>query len=188
MDYLLSVLIPSLKDRYILRERLLRGLRPQLTEDIELLIDIDEGEVSIGTKRQRMLEKATGKYISFVDDDDVVADNYIELIKEAMTGDPDVIGIHLLHFVNGQPYGKTYHSIKHDHWWQKPDPDNPGCFFFYRCPNHLNPVKRELALKAGFPDLRAKEDQYYSERLFQYLKTEQYIPEVLYYFYHRRNK
>lgn len=188
MDYKLSILIPSLNDRDVLRERLLRGLKPQLTKDIELLIDIDNGEVSIGVKRQRMLIKAKGKYISFIDDDDVVADNYIELIIDALKNEPDVVGIHLLHYVNGKAYGKTYHSIEYDHWWQEKDPDNPGGFFFYRCPNHLNPVKRELALKAGFPDLRIREDQQYSEKLYQFLKTERYISEPIYYYYHRRNK
>jgi len=188
MDYILSVLIPSLKNRDVLRERLLRVLEPQLNKNIELLIDIDEGEVSIGVKRQRMLEKAKGKYICFVDDDDIVAPDYIELITDALKGGPDCVGIHLLHYVNGKAYGKTYHSLKHDHWWQEADPDNPGGFLFYRCPNHLNPVKKEHALKAGYPDLRHGEDKVYSEKLYQYLKTERYISEPIYYYYHRRNK
>ena len=53
---------------------------------------------------------------------------------------------------------------------------------YYRTPNHISPVKRELALLAGFPEIAFSEDAEYSKRLLPHLKTEVKIPGILYYY------
>ena len=188
MAYKLSILIPSMHTRELFRKRLLDVVNPQLTKYVELLIDIDGGEVSIGVKRQRMIEKAKGEYIAFADDDDLISSSYVRLVLKALKKNPDVLGIALLHYIDYKLFGKSFHSLQYDHWWDEPDPDNPGGYFFYRCPNHLNPVKRELALKAGYPDLKFGEDHEYSRRLLKLLETEEYITEPIYYYYERAKK
>jgi hypothetical protein len=43
----------------------------------------------------------------------------------------------------------------------------------YRSPNHLNPVRRELALEAGFPaKIYHGEDHEFSRRLLPLIKSE----------------
>ena len=71
-------------------------------KDAEIIYDIDEGQVSIGVKRQRMLHKANGEYIVFIDDDDLVAENYVDLILGALKTGPDCVGIHILHYVDSE--------------------------------------------------------------------------------------
>ena len=134
-----------------------------------------------------MLEKATGEYIAFVDDDDMVSYDYVAKILTALSTKPDTIGIHLLHFWDNRLHGVTYHSIEYDKWFQNQD-SSTGLMRYYRNPNHLNPVKKELALKTKFPGISMKEDEDYSRRLLPLLKTEEYIKEPIYYYLFIQNK
>ena len=49
-------------------------------------------------------------------------------------------------------------------------------------PNHLSPVKKEIAIKVGFRDLRRGEDGIYSAGILPYLQNEAFIDEELYYY------
>ncbi len=184
----LSILICTLHRRKEYLKRLVEILKPQITNDIEALASIDNGEKSIGDKRQRLLEDATGEYIAFIDDDDIVSHNYINLVLKAVENKPDVIGIHLIMKqvtgleTEGIITGDTFHSLKYNTWYDEPIPGNPQCKKYYRNPNHLNPVKKELALKAGFPSINMCEDRQYSANLLPYLKTEQYIEDPIYFY------
>jgi glycosyltransferase involved in cell wall biosynthesis len=94
---LLSIITPYYKTLEYTK-RLAKVLEPQLTDDIEWII-VDDGcnEKSLdslkakvihlptnsnGASRPRNvgLDIATGKYITFIDSDDYVLDNYIEKI------------------------------------------------------------------------------------------------------------
>ncbi|GAI06258.1 unnamed protein product [marine sediment metagenome] len=183
----LSILLPGLEKRAIFRQILDSLLVKQTNNQTEVIQFIDNGEISIGVKRQRMLEKATGDYIVFIDDDDLVSHNYVSLILGGLKDSPDCIGIHLLHYQDSWLLGKTYHSIKFSHWWEEPDKKRGEGMLFYRNPNHLNPVRRDIALKVGFPDLTLGEDRHYSMGILPFLNTEVYIEEPIY-FYHERAK
>ena len=176
----LSILIPSLNRRKHYLDRLMSILDPQKNELIEILVNIDDGEKSIGTKRNELLLNATGDYVAFVDDDDVVESYYVEKILDAIENDPDVVGMHLLHIEDGELKGLTYHSLKYDHWWDEQNKDNPQLRNYYRNPNHLNPIKREYALAVGFPEINFAEDKYYSQNILKYLKKECYIEQPIY--------
>lgn len=175
----LSILICSLERRKQFLERLIGLLKPQARKEIEVLCDIDNGEISIGKKRQKLLESAVGDYVCFVDDDDVVSGDYVNLIMGAIESKPDVVGMHLIMKTDGNLSGKTYHSLKYKNWYDEPGPDS-SWRFYYRNPNHLNPVKRELAMKVGYPDISMGEDKDYSMRLLPLLTTEVYIESPIY--------
>lgn len=186
---LLSILICTMYSRDSYFQRLLVKLREQENSDIEIHYEIDDGTMSIGEKRNKLLDKSNGKYIAFIDDDDMVADDYIKLVLDAINkSEPDVIGIHLLMTVDGQNEERTYHSLKYDHWYDEPDPDRNGKRRYFRNPNHLNPVKREHAMKTRFPSIDFGEDKKYSENLLPYLKTEEYIESPIYYYEYRSTK
>jgi hypothetical protein len=104
---------------------------------------------------------------------------------DAIRQGPDVVGIHLIHYTDGKLFGNTCHSIVYKEW--KNIPGSNGIWTFERCPNHLNPVKREYALRARFPDLTIGEDRDYSYRLRPFLKTEVMIDEPIY-FYMEKSK
>lgn len=178
----LSILVCSLSKRKDFLLRLYKILTPQLTDEVEVLFEIDDGEATIGAKRNALLRKAKGDYITFVDDDDRVSPDYVSKILNAIESSPDVVGIHLLMTTDGVTEEKTFHSIVYTHWFDEPDPEKPWLRRYYRNPNHLNPVKREHALKVMFPEISMGEDKVYSTNLLQYCKTEVYIKEPIYFY------
>ena len=182
MSKKLSILICSLQNRSVIIKTLLDVLLPQLNNDVEVLINSDGGERSTGKKRNELLDIATGDYIVFIDDDDVVSTNYVSLILEAIKTDPDVIGMHLLMTTRGRNECRTYHSLKYRTWYDEPDPDRKGLKRYFRNPNHLNPVKREHAVATRFPEKNVGEDHDYSTRLLPLLNTEVYIEKPIYHY------
>lgn len=139
----LSILIPTTRTRYHFLQRILGILLPQINGDTQLLIDADDGDVSIGVKRQRMLDAAVGEYVVFVDDDDIVSENYVGGILKAMASKPDFVRLKFFRSVNGANRRE----------WVLPEPF------------HINPVRRELALRVGYPDRAYGEDNDHAEGL-----------------------
>ena len=187
---ILSILICTLEDRKQYLENLMKNLSAQIEgieDKVEILVEEDDGTLSIGAKRNKLLDRAAGKYIAFVDDDDALASDYVSKILEAVKSNPDVVGMHLLHFNDGALAGFTYHSLKYDSWSENRDTAT-GFMRYYRNPNHLNPVKRQHALKTKFPEISMGEDKEYSKNLLKLLKSEEYITEPIYYYLFRTSK
>ena len=180
----LSILICSLESRKKYLQLLLGILNFKCSRlyDVEILVSSDDGMITTGEKRNVLLEESRGEYIAFVDDDDVVSDNYVELILKAIESKPDVVGIHLLLYDDGKHTGLAYHSLKYDSWWDEPNKDNPSLRNYYRNPNHINPVKREHAVATMFPHITIGEDRQYSMGILKYLKSEVYIEEPIYFY------
>lgn len=187
----LSILICSLNGRAKYLERLKKILGLQIFKyinEVEVLVSCDNGERSIGAKRDALIRKATGEYVAFIDDDDTVSGDYIEKILQAIETKPDVVGMCLLMYTDGVNPQLSTHSLKYTTWWDEPDPAKPGNKRYYRNPNHLNPVKREHAIKAGFPDISMCEDRRYSADILPFLKTEVYIESPIYNYLVRSHK
>lgn len=171
----LSILIASLVEREHYLKRMLSILEPQLTPEVELVIETDDGEITIGVKRQKLLERAKGDYICYVDEDDIIPPYYVSEILRIIESEPDCVAINGIITVDGKNPVPFYHSIKYDSWFSKEG-------IFYRCPNHINPVKRELALKVGWEDSKVGSDHVFSIRLRPLLKTETVIENCIYYY------
>jgi glycosyltransferase involved in cell wall biosynthesis len=187
----LSILIPTLKNRRQFFVRLYANLDIQknLLEDsgqVEILYDTRD-DISIGEKRNNLLAWSKGDYVAFIDDDDLVAPNYIELVLKAIESKPDVVGMNLIMTTDGQNAERSFHTIQCKEWFEK-SYIFQGKKIYFRCPNHLNPVKRELALQVKFPDISMGEDKDYSYRLLPLLKTEEWIDQPIYFYLFRRNK
>ena len=176
----LSILVPTMPSRASYLKRLKRSLNGQITDDVELLVFEGDPSQSIGSKRNALLEMAKGDYIAFVDDDDIVAHYYVSSILEAVKTSPDVVGIHLLHYEDYSLRGLTYHSLQFKEWFDEPNTGHPLIRNYYRNPNHINPVKRELALQVKFPEINMGEDKDYSMRLKPLLSREVYISDPIY--------
>lgn len=174
---ILSILICSLEERKkelgFIFEKLLHQ-RLSYASKIEVLIESDNREITIGEKRNILLSRAQGEYICFVDDDDDISNDYIESIMKALESKPDCVGIEGTIDYMGIK-GIFKHSRQFQSWYTGPDA-------FYRTPNHLNPVKREIALRIGFPPQSFGEDQIYSNGIKRMLKTEVYINHPIYFY------
>lgn len=160
----LSVLICTMPDRAGCLLRLGGVLVPQLNDNVEVIVDCSMA-YNIGTKRQKILELAKGEYIVYVDDDDLVSNDYISKILKACEIGADCIGISGTMTTNGTNE-KQWHISKEYGAWAEHN------YVYYRTPNHISPVRRELALQVGFNDMKTGEDYDYSMRLLPLLNTE----------------
>lgn len=178
----LSILICSSTGREAMLERLLEYLRWQMSSaprQVEILVE--SGDAPTGVKRNRLLERSVGNFVAFVDDDDWVCHDYVKRIIEAVETNPDADCVELTGVItsNGERPEVFHHSVEHDKW-ETVDGRH------LRYPNHLNPVRRELALQAGFPPVSYVEDRAYSDKLRPLVKTEAKIgPEPLYFYWFR---
>lgn len=172
----LSILICTLPERQDLFNRLFDILQPQLTNEVEVVINSDE-EMSIGAKRNWLLENATGTYSAFIDDDDTVSTDYIQKILRAIETNPDVVGINGIMTYKGTNPRLFVHSLN----------DNATKNIYYRTPNHLNPVKTEIAKQVMFPDISWGEDKDYAHRLLLHLNTEVMTHGILYNYLFTKN-
>ena len=170
----LSILICSLEDRKESLNKLLSVLMEQTTNEVEILIETDDGELTIGSKRNILLDRAIGDYVVFIDDDDMVSDDYVPKILKAIESNPDSCSVRGTVTIGSDEH-LFINSVKIDHW---------GYLFgsLLRRTNHVNPVRRELALRAKFPDINAYEDREYSLRLKPLLKIEVEIAGSIYYY------
>jgi hypothetical protein len=186
LPMLLSILICSTPARAPMLRRLVGFLRAQiraegLQRQVEICVDIDRGEVTIGQKRQRLLERAVGQWIAFVDDDDWVDALYVRRVVEALRSDPDCVSLNGVLLTNGEDPQRFEHALKYETW------ETVGGVHL-RCPNHLNAVRRQLALEVGFASKNFGEDADYSMRLRPLLKTQVDVGAAPLYFYFWRRK
>lgn len=184
----LSILIPSVHTR---RNTFLPKIQDEVYRQIDKLSDIEKRQVEVivlsdnktimlGDKRNCMIEIAQGKYIQFVDDDDRISSNFVKTLLDATNTDSDVITFLAEVTINGGKPKICDYSIKHGK-------DYNTSKKYYRLPNHISCVKRELSLKSSFPSLSYAEDQAYAKLLLPHLKTEHKINEVLYYYDYNDN-
>lgn len=171
----LSILVCSIEKRKNFLDRLTSIIQPQLDNHLEAecVIVTDKGTMPIGRKRNILIKEASGEYIAFVDDDDIVSNDYVERILSALHSSPDVVVFDVFRFDNGNEdrivkygieYAKDYHDKK----------------AYYRLPNHLMCVKKSIAEQVPFKALNFGEDSDYAIRLKPLLKTQERINEILY--------
>lgn len=178
MNPKLSILIATLGRRNEKFHGLLNQLLPQLDDtlgEVEVVAYWNNGEKSIGEIRQALLREAKGDYVCFVDDDDMIADDYCIQILNALG--KDYVGFKVQLYNDGKRMPVSYHSLKYEKWSQ----DWEG---YYRNVTHLNPIRREIALKGKFSRDGAGEDHSWAEMVAPYTKTENFIDKVLYFYYH----
>ena len=183
----LSILIATTSARSEKIKPLLATLQHQVFDHkrddrVEIIIDANETDC-IGKKRNNLLSLAKGKFVVFIDSDDMISRNYVLKILVLIDCYPtlDCIGINGVITTNGQNQRKWFISKEYKRWYEADG-------VYYRTPNHISPVRRELALIAGFPEVSFAEDAEYSRRLLHLLKHEEIITEPMYYYNYRDDK
>ncbi len=171
----LSILICSIIGRERRLKRLLDFLQEQKTKRVEILVEIDNKQLATGAKRNLLLGRAKGDYIAFIDDDDWIVDDYIAKILSATEFNPDCCSLEGV-LIRRRRSSRFFHSLEYKKWFRQGNE-------YFRCPNHLNTVKRKLALRAKFPGINKGEDEGYSLKLRPLLRTEVKIEGVLYYYF-----
>lgn len=188
-----GILIATVNERQHLFMMLIHELTKQinsagLANDIILISKCDNKEMSIGKKRQLLLEEAKKEnceYVNFFDDDDFPNYNYIsdiyDVIKDSKV---DCVGILINMTTNGMRPQVCCHSLKYEKIKSWGVGKNIDGYNYVRNVTHFNPVKLEHALKVGFEDKRFGEDEPYAYKLTALCSTEAFLPRpVMHYRY-----
>jgi hypothetical protein len=167
-----SVLIPTMPGRESGLQSLVSSIQEKcarLCPDlrVEFCLAFDNRESPIGAKRQELLEKAKGEYLSFIDDDDSITDAYVEDVAELVKS-----GYHTMR-LRGNMSGYTFiHSTAITLAHPMVTLSDPP--IFQRPPNHLNPMMSDIAKLIPFQNAVHGEDIDWTVRLFKrgFLQTE----------------
>lgn len=183
---ILSILIPSLPEEKVFLLKLLDNLRNQMTSDVEIILNEASREITTGEKRNIMLLSAKGEYCWFIDCDDEVVENSVQLILEALKSKPDVIGINGWMTTDGNnrvdwemrlghPYCATIRNGKE---------------FYLRFPNHISVMRASIARQVKFPHVTMGEDYAWAKEINDrgLLKTEAIIERPIYHYKFRSRK
>jgi hypothetical protein len=139
---------------------------------VEVLILLDNKSLTIGTKRTRLLQLARGRYISFIDDDDDISDDYVESLLKATAEDPDCIVFEAWVTLDGQQgrvcrYGMEFDNVDLEEEYLRV-PDQKCCF------------RRELVCDVPFEDISWQEDFRWAAAVRPRLNSQVRIPRILY--------
>lgn len=182
----LSILIPSIFERSESFNSLVSNLKAQINScgfdnsvSIISLID-NRGDLSVGHKRNLLIEMAKSEYIVFVDDDDVPSNDYVLELMTAIQSNADVIPINGFMTTNGghQSYWEMGINLPYDTIKLN------GKISYRRFPNHIACMKRELILPYKFKDISFGEDYEWAKRLNdnKVFKTEHRITKPIYHY------
>jgi len=187
----LSILIPTLESRayqlaYLLNTLNLQILEANAFDKVEIKMVSDNGEASIGAKRNELLRMANGEYVCFVDDDDMVENHYIKTILNGLEAKPDCLSLRGVITWDSTNPEIFEHSIKYDAYRT----NNTGEVKYERYPNHLNVIRSEIAKNFKFPEINHGEDTDWATQIYKsgVLKNEFYIDKTLYHYQYKPNK
>jgi hypothetical protein len=158
-----SVLIPTMTGREDSVKWLITSINEKKNRvcpglKIEICLSFDNKEISIGKKRQQLMQDARGKYMSFIDDDDDVTDAYFEDAKACIEGKFQVCRL------RGQINQFTFtHSLEFNEMSMAAIGE-----VFTRPPNHLNIMLTDAARFVPFNDMKLYEDFDWAIRLSKF--------------------
>lgn len=181
----LAILICHIPERYDYMKRLSAILDPQLEKhknNVVCLSD-DSRYKKIGRKRNDLVARVNAKYFCFIDDDDRVVPNYVELLMEGIHKGVDCCSLTGEITFDGQGPKKFIHSIKYNDYFEK---DN----VYYRPPNHLNVIRTEIGKQFIFPEKNFGEDTDFAMQICRAgaLKSEHEIKQTIYHYDYRSKK
>lgn len=188
---LLSILIPTTPERVEMFNGLyqdlhrqavtIENLHPSLGR-VEVLADDSkkflDGGLSIGKKRESLVQRASGKYLCFVDDDDLVSPNYIETILRLCHQDADLVTFRSFCMLKTF-WGVVDMSLK----YPMNDQMNPD-FIIRRKPWHVCAIKSHYAKLHQFDDINYGEDWNWFEKVLKYCTTESHTDAILHMYRH----
>ena len=175
-----SILIVTIPRRREKLKELLNLLKPQLIPylDVEVVAKEREHSLSLGQFRHRMIEHSKAQYVSFIDDDDLVAEDYVSQIYPKLDG-VDQVGFKLHYYQDGHLQCMVYHDLRAGGWHGHPN------LALYRDFSRFNVIRRDLLLQlTEHSTVDANEDGDFANSLrkLDIVKTQHFVPEVMYFY------
>ena len=174
---ILSILIATIPERKNALNILIHKLNSQIAnrKDIEIIVLMDNCIVSIGTKRNRLKDMASGTYFCFLDDDDDIAPTYIHDLTERCDNVYDVIYFDTWATCDGQE-GVISIDIENENEQFNPDGKTK------RKPSHVNAWLTKKFRKFKFSDKNYGEDFDFCNQCYPLIENPYKINKILHYY------
>lgn len=159
-----SILIPTMTPRKSLFEVVRAEIQRQAAEcpqiRVEILWESDNGELTLGQKRNVLVDRCTGRYHCFIDDDDILAPDYLRTFVPMITSgvDYDCASFVGAHYNRGVFTKLFHHSLVYSEWDETPDR-------YVRTISPMNLIKTDIVREVRYKDIRNTEDHEFSKRL-----------------------
>jgi hypothetical protein len=175
-----DVLILSIPHRDALLRDLLAELDRQMQPGVGVIVYRDNLEARYPRKCRALIEASRADYASFIDDDDMVAPDFIARVTAALEERPDYVGFPVRWTIDGVQQVPVVHSLRYGGWRNHPD-------ILVRDIVHFNPIRRELALAGSWDhpdgaDHGADGHWAYTIRQTGLCRTEAWIDKEMYYY------
>ena len=178
-----TILIPTLGQRTELFQRLMAVLLPQLEPyggAVRVLAWWNNGSPALPDVRQGLVQAVETDYLSFVDDDDLVPDYFVQETMKALASRPDYVGWQTHYSANGVDHGIVDHSLVYGGWRE-----NRRSGQLLRDITHINPMRTRVAKMADFRRTTRPgqaEDRLWVDqvRRTRKLRVEEYINKIMY--------
>ena len=188
MEITLSILICSVdtEERQDKLKKLIYELHRQISKNyaeeiVEIIVDTDNMNKSVGQKRNDLIEKAQGEFICFIDDDDFVSENYLSIILYHLNSSIDILLIAIEHIENGVNKPKIIPSLFIDNL-------NTGEAVFKTNHFHLCPHKKSIARNVLFEWVNFAEDMLYSQKMVKHINNSFLISQPIYIYFDNLEK
>lgn len=186
----LSILMPTIPERKEIFTKLYKEVERQVKqcyrlhptlEQVQLISDhrpkFKDGGPTIGAKRQSLIERATGRYLCFLDDDEWISPDYVEILLRLCLEMRDIC---------------TFNNIsKFDNYWcvvqmglgnKENEQARPG--FIKRKPWHICPVRSQLAKQVVFPESNYGEDWVWFDQVLKNCFNEAHADNIIHEYRH----
>lgn len=183
---LLTIAIPTLKERKQSFDRLMSVLEADMNEDVEIIFDDTDRHQSIGRKRSNLYKRASGLFTVQIDDDDLVVNDYITTFCDSieschmMMKNIDCICYYeKVHIKNQERLSKI--SLEYCDWESFKRPVNN--IWYVRTPFFKTPIRTDVCVETDVKDMRYAEDKDFADRIYSKLRNQIFIDEVMYLYF-----
>lgn len=172
-----DILILSVLERQDKLKELLAVLEPQLNENVAVVVLTDNQDYSVGYKRTKLVQMSQADYVSFVDDDDSVTEDYVESLLPHLDGKNDFVGFEVTYLQNGKlnKEKKPYKMLpKHQTWREDSEA-------WWKDVYHLGVIKREIAARFPFDGMHGEDGRWAKDiREAGLIDKRAYVDKALY--------
>lgn len=186
----LSILMPTVPNRSVIFNDLILELGDQIDmcdsiDRIEIISDCSDrfidGGPSIGAKRDSLVQRAQGEYLLFLDDDEGIAGNYLDVLLQLCETGADVCTFRSIAKLE-QYWTVIDMSLLHEENEQA-SPDR----IVKRRPWHINAIRSDIAKQFRFEDINYGEDWKWMEQVLTKCHKEAHTDAIIHEYRHGKH-